>query len=119
MNKTLQYAVDSQTNMVWDTLCEMHTRLVRYNPPKIVLCNRLTRTAGKSYQEENRIHLAAKFFAKHDANMRLVILPHELAHQADFNLFGISEKNCGHGANWCMIMLQLGLAPNKYHSMTI
>lgn len=51
--------------------------------------------------------------------MRLVILPHEIAHQADYNLFGLSEKICGHGKNWCKIMLQLGLAPNKYHSMEL
>ena len=117
--KTLQFTVDQITDRTWDALCESYPKLVRYNPPKIILCNRLTRTAGKSYQEENRIHLANKFFAKHGANMRLVILPHEIAHQADFNLFGLSEKNCGHGKKWCEIMVKLGLPANKYHSLTI
>jgi len=116
---TLQKTIDTLTESVWGDICESHPRLIRYNPPKIILCNRLTRTAGKCYQEENRIHLGAKFFAKHSANMRLVILPHEIAHQADYNLFGLSEKICGHGKNWCKIMLQLGLAPNKYHSMEL
>jgi predicted SprT family Zn-dependent metalloprotease len=117
--KTLQTTIDHLTEGTWSDLCEMYPRLVRFNPPKIILCNRLTRTAGKCYQHENRIHLGAKFFAKHSANMRLVILPHEIAHQADFNLFGESEKKCGHGRRWQEIMLQLDLAPNPYHSMEI
>jgi predicted SprT family Zn-dependent metalloprotease len=117
--KTLQFTVDQIAESTWDTICESYPKLVRFNPPKIVLCNRLTRTAGKNYQEENLIHLGNKFFAKNSANMRMVILPHEIAHQADFNLFGISEKKCGHGVQWQKIMLQLGLAPNKYHSMEL
>ena len=51
--------------------------------------------------------------------MFAVILPHEMAHQADFNLFGDSEKNCGHGRKWCEIMVRYGLPANKYHSMEL
>jgi predicted SprT family Zn-dependent metalloprotease len=48
-----------------------------------------------------------------------IILPHEIIHQADFNLFGESEKKCGHGKNWCAIMQTYGLSPQKYHNMEI
>jgi predicted SprT family Zn-dependent metalloprotease len=48
-----------------------------------------------------------------------VILPHEIIHQADWNLFGKSEKICGHGANWQKIMLEYGLPANPHHTMEI
>ena len=104
---------------VWGNFAEIYPALVRYDVPKIILCNRLTRTAGKCYQFERKIHLGHKFFAKNHNEMVLTILPHELAHQVDFDLFGESEKSCGHGKKWQKIMVQYGLAPNKYHSLTI
>ena len=117
--KTLQYTIEKTTDSIWSALAESYPKLVRYDAPKIVLCNRLTRTAGKNYQTENRIHIANKFFVRNYTEMFSVILPHEIAHQADFNLFGLSEKNCGHGKKWCEIMVKLGLPANKYHSLTI
>ena len=108
-----------RTDKIWNDFCESYPKLVWYNPPKIVLCNRLTKTAGKCYQEESVIHLANKFFANNMANMIRVILPHELAHAADWNLFGESEKNCGHGKKWAEIMVNYGLAAKKYHSMEL
>jgi len=117
--KTLQYTIEKTTDSIWSALAESYPKLVRFDAPKIVLCNRLTRTAGKNYQTENRIHIANKFFVRNYTEMFSVILPHEIAHQADFNLFGLSEKNCGHGKKWCEIMVKLGLPANKYHSLTI
>ena len=117
--KTLQHKIDFVTNGIWLALMESYPKLVRFDAPKIVLCNRLTRTAGKCYQEENRIHLGNKFFLNNHRAMMLEILPHEIAHQADFNIFGLSEKNCGHGKKWCEIMVKLGLPANRYHSLTI
>lgn len=104
---------------LWESYIELFPRLVKYDCPKIVLCNRLTRTAGKNYQQLNKIHLGNKFFAKHKKEMLTVILPHEMAHQIDFNLFGLSEKKCGHGKNWGKIMIKLGLEVKKYHSMEL
>ena len=117
--KTLIYTVEKATDSIWSALAESYPKLVRFDAPKIVLCNRLTRTAGKNYQTLNRIHLANKFYARNYAEMFSIILPHEIAHQADFNLFGESEKKCGHGKNWAKIMVELGLPANKYHSLTI
>ena len=51
--------------------------------------------------------------------MLRVILTHEIAHQADFNLFGFSEKKCGHGKKWAEIMLELGLPADKYHYLDV
>jgi predicted SprT family Zn-dependent metalloprotease len=117
--KTLQHKIEIVTDSIWLGLIESYPKLVRFDAPKIVLCNRLTRTAGKNYQTENRIHLANKFFANNHSEMMLTILPHEIAHQADYNIFGLSEKKCGHGKNWAKIMVELGLPANKYHSLEI
>lgn len=114
-----QSHINIATNHIWHNFCEVHPKLLRFDPPKIVLCNRLTRTAGKCYQGERKIHLGNKFFVKFRDEMLHVILPHEIAHQADYDLFGESEKSCGHGKNWQMLMLQYGLEANKYHSMEL
>ncbi len=118
----LQQFLTRQTDRVWDRLCESYPRLVRYNPPAIKLNGRLWRTAGFCHQNENVVELGYKFFiASHDyyAEMIDIILPHEIIHQADFNLFGESEKKCGHGKKWCEIMVKYGLEPNRFHSMEI
>lgn len=107
--------------MIWDSLCEMYPNLAKFDCPKIQLNGRLWRTAGKCYQEENFIELGTKFFnnPKNCDTMVNVILPHEIIHQADWNLFGESEKICGHGRKWLEIMVQYGLEPEPHHSMDI
>jgi predicted SprT family Zn-dependent metalloprotease len=120
--KILLTNLQRQTVMLWDTLCEIYTPLVHYNEPKLELNGRLWRCAGMCFQEDNRIQMATKFFfakTEYHDTMWNVILPHEIAHQADFNLFGKSEKKCGHGENWAKIMVQLNLDANPYHSMEI
>jgi predicted SprT family Zn-dependent metalloprotease len=109
------------TAKLWGDYCEIFPKLVKYNPPKIVLNNRLTRTAGRCFQELNVIDLGAKFFNKpmNKKPMLSIILVHEIAHQIDFNLYGLSEKKCGHGEMWCEVMVKLGLPPAKFHSLSI
>ncbi len=119
--KTLQQILTREAAMIWDALCEMHPRLAKFDCPEIRLNGRLWRTAGKCYQEDNFIELGTKFFQspKNRDTMLNVILPHEIIHQADFDLFGLSEKNCGHGVQWQKIMIQYGLEPNPHHTMEI
>jgi len=117
--KTLQYTIEKTTDAIWSALAESYPKLVRFDAPKIILNNRLRVTAGRCWQAENRIDLATKFFARNSAEMFRVILPHEIAHSADYVLFGESEKKCGHGKKWCEIMVELGLPANKYHSLEI
>jgi predicted SprT family Zn-dependent metalloprotease len=120
--KALLTHLQRETVMIWDTLCEIYTPLVHYNEPKVELNPYLWRCAGQCFQPENRIQMGYKFF-KANTNyfntMMDVILPHEIIHQADYNLFGESEKKCGHGENWQKIMLEYGLDPNPYHTMEI
>jgi len=120
--KTLQTVLERETATVWDSLCELQPKLCKFNPPVITLCARLWRSAGMCHQETRIVKLGYKFFlhsADYRKQMFTQILPHEIIHQADFDLFGISEKNCGHGENWCNLMVQYGLKPDKYHSMEI
>ena len=123
--KTLQAKqtawLNAHTAKLWENYCELFPALVKFNPPKIVLNNRLTRTAGYNAQAENVVQLGAKFFVKpaNKTPMLSVILVHEIAHQIDWNLYGESEKKCGHGVKWAEIMVQLGLPANKFHSLTI
>ena len=114
-----QIIINEIAAAAWDRAIELFPKLVKFDCPKIVLCNRLSVTAGKNYQEENKIHLANKFFANNRPSMIHVILPHEMAHQIDYNLNGKSEKKCGHGKKWAEIMVKLGLPANKYHTLKI
>lgn len=104
---------------LWVKYNKTFSGLKMFKCPKIILNNRYTKTAGVNYQQLNEIQLAAKFFVKFEAEMLTVILPHELAHQIDFNLYGISDKKCGHGKNWCNVMEKIGLPANKYHSLEL
>jgi predicted SprT family Zn-dependent metalloprotease len=120
--KTMLKILQRNTAMVWDTLCELYTPLVHYNEPKIELNPYIWRTAGSCYQEENLIQMGYKFMKyspEYYNYMLQIILPHEIIHQADYNLFGVSEKNCGHGVNWQRIMVEYGLPANPYHTMEI
>ena len=120
--KTLLNILKRETVMLWDTLCEIYTPLVHRNEPKIELNPYCWRTAGMCYQDQNLIQLSYKFFVaktQYRDYMLDVILPHEVAHQADWFLYGESEKTCGHGVHWCEIMVQLGLEPNPFHNMEI
>jgi predicted SprT family Zn-dependent metalloprotease len=120
--KTLQTLLTVETVKVWEVLCEINPALVRFNEPTIKLNGRLWRTAGQCHQESNIIELGSKFFnhsAEYNAYMVEVILPHEIIHQADWNLYGPSELKCGHGVNWVKMMLEYGLPADKFHTMDI
>jgi predicted SprT family Zn-dependent metalloprotease len=120
--KDLLIIIQNQTAIIWDNLCEIYPALVKYNPPIIKLNGRLYKTAGRCLQEDNVIELGTKFFdhsIQYRDIMTEVILPHEIIHQVDYNLFGLSEAKCGHGHNWKLIMENYGLPAEKYHSMEI
>jgi len=123
MNRiALSILLNNQAQIIWDNLCELYPRLTKYNPPIIKVNGRLYRTAGRCHQEDNLVELGYLFFTyspDYAKTMTNIILPHEIIHQADYNLFGLSEAKCGHGNNWKMLMLQYGLSPDIHHSMEI
>ena len=113
--ETLQHL----TNDLWDIYCEIYPKLVRYNPPIIKINNRFSKTAGCNRTEDNIIELAGKFLTKFPNNMLNVILPHEIAHQIDFDLNGWYNRKPHHGADWIEIMIAINQKPNPYHSMVL
>jgi predicted SprT family Zn-dependent metalloprotease len=118
--KDLLIILQNQTNKIWDSLCEMYSPLTAFNPPIIELNGRLYKTAGRCHQEDNVIQLGTKFFLhsiEYRDIMTDIILPHEIIHQVDYNLFGDSEAKCGHGKKWQEIMINYGLEPNPFHNM--
>jgi len=89
------------------------------NCPKIILSNRLTKSAGYNLSEDNTVTLANKYFKNNHDNMVNVILPHELAHQIDYNLHGWKKGRKHHNSNWESIMMLIGLDHDPYHTMTL
>ncbi len=87
--------------------------------PNIILSNRLTKTGGYNQSELNSITLGNKFFKNNMDTMLNVILPHEIAHQIDYNLHGWTKGRKHHNTNWCGIMMIIGLDPNPYHNMEL
>ncbi len=123
MNRiALSILLNNQAQIIWDNLCELYPRLTKYNPPIIKVNGRLYRTAGRCHQEDNLVELGYLFFTyspDYAKTMTNIILPHEIIHQADYNLFGLSEAKCGHGKKWHEIMINYGLSPDVYHYMKV
>jgi len=107
------------TNDLWDTYCEIFPKLVKFNPPTIIVSNRLTSTAGYNWSENNTITLAAKYFINNHDNMINVILPHEIAHQIDYNLNGWYKGKRHHGKLWHEIMVLINQIPDPFHHMEL
>lgn len=114
--------LNAQGKVIWNKLQIIHSKLKSRGCPDIILNNRFTATAGVADQQTRKIELATKFIIHSPEYYNImfnIILPHELAHIADYDLFGESNKKCGHGDNWKMIMIQLELPPDKYHPMRL
>lgn len=114
MHKITQYA-----EIAWRRYCKIYPMLDRFMMPEIVLSNRLEKTAGYNDSYENRIILNARMLNRFTKNMVEIILPHELAHQVDFNLNGWKKYKRHHGKQWKEIMVAYGLEPEPYHTMEL
>ncbi len=114
-----QTTLQNLTENLWDSYAEIFPALIKFDAPKIIINNRYTKCAGCNYSDENIIHLGGKFLAQFPDNMVRVILPHEIAHQIDFNLNGWYDRKPHHGKQWQEIMWRIGQEPNPYHSMVL
>ena len=113
--KTLQ----TLTENLWAEYCEIFPRLVRFDAPKIAINNRFTKCAGCNISQDNIIQMAGKFLIQYPDNMIRVILPHEIAHQIDFNLNGWYDRKPHHGKQWIDIMNKINQPANPFHSMVL
>lgn len=116
-----QPIMQNTADRVWRMMQHKLPELRLFECPQIIMNNRLRATAGMCWYESNKIDLGTKFMlhsTEYQVYMEKIILPHELAHQADFNLFGKSEDPSGHGDHWQFIMEKvLNLPANRYHRM--
>jgi predicted SprT family Zn-dependent metalloprotease len=114
-NQTIQQVAQN----LWEEYCEIFPKLVKFDCPKVTLNGRLSKCAGRNTCEENSIELGTKFFTKYATNMIAVILPHEIAHQIDWNLNGWYDRKPHHGKQWIEIMVKIGQNPNAFHEMVL
>lgn len=106
----------------WARLVQQNPKLAHYPVPTIKLNNRFTRTAGRMLVESSVVELGTKFIrysSEYAEEIMLITMPHELCHQADYNLHGTPANNRWHGPSWRRLMVSMGLSPEPYHTMDI
>ena len=118
MKITQQY-LQALAETKWAEYCEIFPALVKFDCPKIIINNRFTKTGGINRSAENIVELAGKYFLNNTDSMLRITLPHELAHQIDYNLNGWYPRKKHHGAGWDEIMVLIGLNPDPYHYMVL
>lgn len=72
---------------------------------------------GYAHYARNHIQLNVDMLHNHYDEMINQTLPHEFAHLISVRLYGYKGK--GHGVYWKHVMRQLGLTPDRCHSMTV
>lgn len=79
--------------------------------PKVRLNGRLSVTMGQARCDYGQfwIEISSKMFVEDSEILRNVVF-HEMAHVADYSLFG----EWGHGESWQCLMKLLGLPPDQY-----
>lgn len=73
------------------------------------------RTAGWAHYSENKIRMNIALLYSDTEEMIEQTLPHEFAHIASYNFYG--REGTGHGKLWKRTMRELGLVPDRCHSM--
>lgn len=81
--------------------------------PEIKLNNRLRTTGARCFYDKRIIDLNTAMFRENYVTYETEIIPHELAHQIAWDIFG--DK--GHGKPWKWVMVKIGLEPNRCHNM--
>ena len=104
---------------IWATFCSTYPELKAKPAPLLTLNARLRSNAAFAYTGDEcaRIDLGLKFLRDYYPYMVHVIIPHELAHIADYWLNG-KQRDC-HGHTWQAIMLEYGLPADKFHTMEL
>ena len=103
----------------WREYIAIFPKLNGFDCPKIVINNRLSRVIAYNRSEENIINMGGKFMVNNLDAMKTLILPHELAHQIDYNLNGWTKGNRHHRQSWKNIMGMIGQAPELYYDLKI
>lgn len=111
--QTLLLKAEANARAVWQRLRALYPALTG-TCPKIVPNARLKTTAGRCFIETRVVDLSVDLLLEYPEQMLYNTLPHELAHQAAWDLF----QDPGHGKPWKSVMIRLGLPPERCHQMT-
>ncbi len=84
--------------------------------PSVEISARLKTTAGFCYWEKRATKYSLDLFCEYPEIFRMDTIPHELAHQANWDMFRPTGNGC-HDSNWALIMARLGLEAKRCHSM--
>ena len=103
----------------WREYIKVFPKLKDFDCPKIVINNRLSRVIAYNRSEENIINMGGKFMVNNLDAMKTLILPHELAHQIDYNLNGWTKGDRHHRRSWKIIMVKIDQAPELYYNLEI
>ena len=83
--------------------------------PTFKLNKRLKTTAGRNFWVERVVDLSMELYQEYPQEFHQDIIPHELAHQVTYDVYG--ECRQAHGTEWKSVMSAVGLTPSTYHSM--
>ena len=101
----------------WEKLIKLRPALKTHYIPNIMFDMRLTKAAGYCYYTMNVIRLSPFYYTQNRKEFEEVIIPHELIHQAIYNLHGDTDDD--HGPLWQALMVEFGLPPNPNTSPTM
>lgn len=115
---THQDCAQAYLMFTWFKFIDIYPDLKRFLMPKIVLNKRLTKTGARCFYDLNKIDLSYKLFEQNMNYYRDQLIPHEVAHQIDYNYNG-HTKGSHHGTEWKRIMIAYGIEPLLYHPLEI
>lgn len=112
--KTLHAQATDRTAFVWNWFAtKYYPKLREFTIPRITISNRMKTTGGVCYYEDREIRLSAEMFYYNQAAYIKEIIPHEVIHQIDYDLF----KGHMHSKSWKSLMVKFGLEPKVYHNL--
>lgn len=111
----LRQIAEECATVAWARFCKIYPKLSGFTMPIFEISNRMTVTAGTCYWDDRKIKLSASLMIENMADFKRVIIPHELAHQVSFDLYG--KDTDIHGPKWQGIMIAYGLPPDRCHSL--
>ena len=71
------------------------------------------RMLGQWWARNNTLRVGTRLFNAPES-YTVMVLVHEICHQAVSTLVGVRDSNGGHGPNWCKYMKACGLTPSRY-----
>lgn len=108
----LQLLAETTAHNTWVRLQGIYPGLVK-PCPAITTNNRLKTTAGRAFYWLRKVDLSTELFAEYPDNFVQNTIPHEVCHQAAWDLW----EHHGHGSPWKTAMLSIGINPQRLHHM--